>query len=121
MLLPAALFVLAPGLQSIWVAVVYALVCGMANGMITIVKATAMATYVSRERAASLSGLLGLPTALSPALAPSALAALWVGGGSYSLGLSAMCALATWKPLRSGRRSGARSYSAERYESVARW
>ena len=51
-LLPAALFVLALGLQSIWVAIFYALLYGMANGMITIVKATAMATYVSRERAA---------------------------------------------------------------------
>ena len=95
MLLPAALFVLALGLRSIWAAVAYALLYGMANGMITIVKATAMATYVSRERAASLNGLLGLPTALSRALAPSALAALWVGSGNYTLGLSVMCALAT--------------------------
>ena len=91
-LLPVALFVLALGLQSIWVAAVYALL----YGMITIVKATAMATYVSRERAASLNnGLLGLPTALSRAVSPSALAALWVGNGSYTLGLSVMCAVAT--------------------------
>lgn len=52
-LLPTALFVLALGLQSPWVAIFYALLYGMAHGMITIVKATAMATYVSRERAAS--------------------------------------------------------------------
>ena len=73
-------------------AAVYALL----YGMITIVKATAMATHVSRERAASLNnGLLGLPTALSRAVSPSALAALWVGNGSYTLGLSVMCAVAT--------------------------
>lgn len=92
-LLPAALFVLALGLQSPWIAIVYALLYGMANGMITIVKATAMATYVSRERAASLNGLLGTPTAIARALAPSAIAALWSIHGNYILGLSILCAL----------------------------
>ena len=92
-LLPAALFVLALGLQSPWVAIFYALLYGMANGMITIVKATAMATYVSRERAASLNGLLGFPTAISRAVAPSMLAALWVASGNYTLGVSVLCAL----------------------------
>lgn len=61
--------------------------------MITIVKATAMATYVSRERAASLNGLLGTPTAIARALAPSAIAALWAVSGSYILGLSILCLL----------------------------
>lgn len=93
-LLPAALFVLALGLQSPWVAIFYALLYGMANGMITIVKATAMATYVSRERAASLNGLLGFPTAIARAVAPSMLAALWAATGNYILGLSVLCALA---------------------------
>lgn len=93
-LLPAALFVLALGLQSPWVAIFYALLYGMANGMITIVKATAMATYVSRERAASLNGLLGLPTAIARAVAPSMLAALWVATGNYTMGMSVLCALA---------------------------
>ncbi len=93
-LLPAALFVLALALQSTWVALLYALLYGMANGMITIVKATAMATYVSRERAASLNGLLGFPTAIARAVAPSMLAALWVATGNYTMGLSVLCALA---------------------------
>jgi MFS family permease len=93
-LLPAALFVLALGLQSPWVAIFYALLYGMANGMITIVKATAMATYVSRERAASLNGLLGFPTAIARAIAPSMLAALWVATGNYTMGMSVLCALA---------------------------
>jgi MFS family permease len=91
-LLPAALFVLALGLSSPWIAIFYALLYGMANGMITIVKATAMAQYVSRERAASLNGLLGFPTAIARALAPSALAALWTTTGNYILGLSLLCA-----------------------------
>ena len=94
-LLPAALFVLALGLQSPWVAIFYALLYGMANGMITIVKATAMATYVSRERAASLNGLLGIPTAIARAVAPSMLAGLWVATGNYLMGLAVLCALGT--------------------------
>jgi MFS family permease len=92
-LLPVALCTLALGLREPAIAIVFALLYGMANGMITIVKATAMATYVSRERAASLNGLLGLPTALSRAVAPSALAALWTLSGSYIAGLWALSAL----------------------------
>ena len=94
-LLPAALFVLALGLQSPWVAIFYALLYGMANGMITIVKATAMATYVSRERAASLNGLLGIPTAIARAVAPSMLAGLWVATGNYLMGLAVLSGVAT--------------------------
>ena len=93
-LLPAALFILALGLQSPWIAILYALLYGMANGMITIVKATAMATYVSRERAASLNGLLGFPTAIARAVAPSMLAALWTATGNYTLGMAVLSALA---------------------------
>ena len=92
-LLPAALFVLALGLQSPWVAIFFALLYGMANGMITIVKATSMATYVSRERAASLNGLLGFPTAIARAVAPSMLAVLWAATSNYLLGLAVLCAL----------------------------
>ncbi len=90
--LPAALFVLALGLASPYVAIVFALLYGMANGMITIVKATAMAQYVSRERAASLNGLLGLPTAIMRAVAPSLLAVLWTITGNYLLGLALLTA-----------------------------
>ena len=93
-LMPAALFVLVLGTQSATIAIAFALLYGMANGMITIVKATAMATYVSRERAPSLNGMLGLPTAMARAVAPSVLAALWTATGNYALGLSALCALA---------------------------
>jgi len=95
-LLPAALLVLALGLQSPWGAIFFALLYGMANGMITIVKATAMATYVSRERAASLNGLLGFPTAIARAAAPSLLAALWAASGNYLMGLAILSALAAF-------------------------
>ena len=90
-LLPAALFVLALGATSPWIAIFFALLYGTANGMITIVKATSMATYVSQERAASLNGLLGLPTAIARAAAPSVLAALWAATGNYLMGLWVLC------------------------------
>lgn len=92
--LPASLFILALGLQSPWIAILFALLYGMANGMITIVKATAMATYVSRDRAASLNGVLGFPTAIARAVAPSMLAALWTTTGNYLMGLAVLCTLA---------------------------
>jgi MFS family permease len=91
--LPAAIFVVALGFTSPMVALLFALLYGLANGMITIVKATAMAQYVSRERAASLNGLLGLPTAIVRALAPSALAVLWTLSGDYRFGLGVMTAV----------------------------
>lgn len=94
LLLPAALTVLALGLESLWFALFYALLYGMANGMITVVKATAMATYVSQPRAASLNGLLTFPVAIARAAAPSLLAILWTATGDYLLGLAVFSVLA---------------------------
>ena len=97
-------------MQSTWIAVLYALLYGTANGMITIVKATSMATYVSRDRAASLNGLLGFPVAIARAIAPSLLAALWAASGNYLMGLwvffglSALAVVAFWWAQRSALR-----------------
>ena len=94
LLLPAALGVLALGLHSPWAGLLYALLYGLANGMITVVKATAMATYVSQPRAASLNGLLAFPTAIARAAAPSLLAVMWTATGDYGLGLAVFALLA---------------------------
>ena len=95
LLLPAALTVLALGVQSPWAGLLYALLYGLANGMITVVKATAMATYVSQPRAASLNGLLAFPTAIARAAAPSLLAVMWSATGDYDLGLVVFTLLAS--------------------------
>lgn len=92
-LLPVALGVLIFASVSPWVAILFALLYGMANGMVTIVRATAMATYVSQDRAASLNGLLGIPNAVARAAAPSFLAALWTVSGNYRLGLAVLTGL----------------------------
>ena len=61
---------------------------GLGNGMLTIVKGTAIAQYVSREHIASLNGALGLPQALARAVAPLLLGVLWTRETGYRWGLA---------------------------------
>ncbi len=69
------------------VLLLFVLLFGMGNGMLTIVKGTAVAEYVSRAHVASLNGALGLPMALARAAAPLLLGLLWSPGAGYSTGL----------------------------------
>ena len=91
LLLPLSLLVLlAAPLLSGWqleVMLLFVLLWGMGNGMMTIVKGTAMALYVSQAHVASLNGALGLPLALSRAAAPLLLGLLWSPAGGYSTGI----------------------------------
>ncbi len=66
---------------------VFVALFGLGNGLLTIVKGTAIAQYVNREYAASLNGALGLPTALSRALTPWLLGAWWSPSVGYRDGL----------------------------------
>ena len=68
-------------------ALLFVLLYGLGNGMLTIVKGTAIAQYVSREHVASLNGALGLPTALGRAVAPLALGLMWTPTAGYAHGL----------------------------------
>jgi MFS family permease len=65
----------------------FVLLYGLGNGMLTIVKGTAIAQYVSREHVASLNGALGLPTAIARAVAPLLLGLLWTRDAGYRWGL----------------------------------
>jgi hypothetical protein len=69
-------------------ALAFVLLFGLGNGMITIVKGTALAQYVSREHVGQLNGLLGLPIALARAGAPLALGLLWSPTQGYTLALA---------------------------------
>lgn len=91
-LLALLLAPLAGGLQMA-VVLLFVVVYGMGNGMLTIVKGTAVAEYVSREQAASLNGALGLPMALGRAAAPWLLGLMWTPTGAYASGLSLMLGL----------------------------
>lgn len=97
-LIPAGLLVLLAALAwlSVWPAasvaatLVFVVLYGLGNGMLTIVKGTAIAQYVSQTHAASLNGALGVPTALGRAAAPWLLGVLWTPQAGYSHGLWAL-------------------------------
>lgn len=65
----------------------FVLIYGLGNGMLTIVKGTAIAYYVSRDHVATLNGALGVPLALARAAAPLLLGVVWSPQAGYSHGL----------------------------------
>lgn len=96
-LIPLGLLVLllAPlcGVASVGMVLLFVLLYGMGNGMLTIVKGTAMAQYVSRAHVASLNGALGLPVALARAASPLLLGVLWSQQVGYAYGLGLLLVL----------------------------
>lgn len=89
------LLLLAPALAHWQVAAVglFVLLYGLGNGMLTIVRGTAIAQYVSRQHVASLNGALGVPLALARAGAPLLLGLMWSPKAGYSHGLWLMLGL----------------------------
>jgi MFS family permease len=118
LLMPAGLLALLGALAALQTAPVWALagtvvfvtLYGLGNGMGTIVKGTAVAQYVSQTHAASLNGVLGVPTAIGRAAAPTLLAALWSPARGYTLGLWALwvSSLVAWLALLAAQRLHAR-------------
>ena len=92
-LIPLSFAVLLWGYGQVWWSLLFVLLFGVGNGLLTIVRATAMTEYVSRLHTGSLNGLLGFPTALARALAPWVLGLLWSSQSGYTWGLVCMCAL----------------------------
>ncbi|WP_296447139.1 MFS transporter [Rhodoferax sp. UBA5149] len=96
-LIPLGLMVLlaAPLLVEgeVWAVMLFVVLYGMGNGMLTIVKGTAMAQYVNRDHVATLNGALGVPLALARASAPLLLGLLWTPQVHYSHGLWLLLAL----------------------------
>jgi cyanate permease len=76
-----------------WAALLFVLLFGLGNGMLTIVKGTAIAQYVNRDHVASLNGALGLPSALARAVAPWMLGLLWSQEAGYAQGLWLLLAM----------------------------
>ncbi len=81
------------GNAQVAVLLLFVLLYGMGNGMLTIVKGTAVAEYVDRAQVASLNGALGVPMALGRAAAPWLLGLLWSPSGGYGAGLWLMLGL----------------------------
>lgn len=114
-LIPIGLATLLAGAGHPAAALAFVLFYGMGNGMLTIVKGTAIAQYVNREHVATLNGALGLPSAIARALAPLMLGLLWTPAGGYTAGLwillaaSLIAVLALLAAQHQGRRSPAPS------------
>ncbi|MBA2676512.1 MFS transporter [Ramlibacter sp.] len=89
-LVPLAIAALLGGAAHPAAALAFVVLYGLGNGMITIVKGTAIAYYVSREHVASLNGALGLPAAVSRAAAPLLLGLLWMPQVGYRWGLAVL-------------------------------
>ncbi len=70
-----------------WLVLAFVLLWGMGNGMLTIVKGTAIAEYVSRDNVAALNGALGIPLALARAAAPIGMGLLWTQQSGYTHGI----------------------------------
>ena len=91
-LIPLGLAALIAGAGHSWAALLFVLLYGMGNGMMTIVKGTAIAQYVNRDHVASLNGALGVPTAIARAVAPLLMGVLWSVQDGYRWGLWLMLA-----------------------------
>ena len=92
-LIPLGLAALLAGAGHPWVALLFVLLYGLGNGMLTIVKGTAIAQYVNRDHVASLNGALGVPTAVARALSPFLLGLLWSPQAGYTWGLWLLLAM----------------------------
>ncbi len=109
LLVPLGLLVLLVSGQNIGLALVFVLLFGLGNGMITIVKGTAMAQYVSHTHVGALNGAMGLPIAIARACAPWLMGLLWTPAAGYTTGLwvlvgvSVAAALAMWAAQRAAR------------------
>jgi len=92
-LIPLGFAVLLWGYGQVWWSLLFVVLFGVGNGLLTIVRATAMTEYVSRLHTGSLNGLLGFPTAMARAFAPWLMGLLWSSQSGYTWGLVCMCAL----------------------------
>ncbi len=63
----------------------FALIYGAANGIITIVRGTAVPEFMWREAYGAINGALTLPGNVAKALAPFGAAALWSAAGGYGV------------------------------------
>ncbi len=82
-LLPVAMAVLALGPPSLPLALLYGLVFGAANGLITIVRATGIAEILGRDGYAQISSAITMAAILPRTAAPLALGLIWEWQGSY--------------------------------------
>jgi hypothetical protein len=81
------------GGAQLWAVLLFVLLYGMGNGMLTIVKGTAIAQYVNRDHVATLNGALGLPLALARSGAPLLVGLMWTPQLGYTHAVWLMLAM----------------------------
>ena len=81
---------------SAWVALAFfaAAIYGAGNGMLTIIKGTAVADLVGPARVATLNGIAAIPSAFFRAAGPFVIAAIWEKSTSIPLALGALLLVA---------------------------
>jgi MFS family permease len=77
-----------------WLVVVFALIYGAGNGIMTIVRAVLPAEIFGRADYGAIQGMINAPTMISRAAAPFAFGALWAVSGNYALVISVALAMA---------------------------
>jgi hypothetical protein len=82
-LLPLAMLLLAVAGAQLWVLLAYAAVWGIANGLLTIVRAAGVVEILGREGYGQVSGALTSAAVLPRTAAPLVLALMWQSGGGY--------------------------------------
>ena len=112
--LPALGFLLVLlGPQSFWTIALFAIALGAGNGIMTIVRAQAVAELIGRAGFGAVNGALNAPISAARALAPSAAAAIWAATGGYTpvlwalAGLSVVALLAFVAGVAAGRKGRA--------------
>jgi MFS family permease len=89
---PMALFVFATAGDKYWPLVLFALMYGMSNGVITIVRGALPAELFGRDHYGAVSGALAVPGMIALASGPFLASLIWMAmGGSYDRVLLALC------------------------------
>jgi MFS family permease len=94
-MMPIGFILLAISGNTLALIFLFACVFGMANGLSTIVKGTAMATYVNQSQVASLNGVLGIPNAIFRSTGPVLVGAMWSQSTGYQLSLFVLVLLSS--------------------------
>jgi len=94
LLFPLAILVLLLAPSAFATALLFAVLYGLGNGVMTIVRATVVPELLGPAGYGAINGALTMPTTVARALAPLAAAALWQLSGSYQTVLWATFAVA---------------------------
>ena len=90
---PIAMAMLALGISDVYGLILFAILYGMANGLLTILRGMAVPEFIGPEGYGVVSGALTMPTNVMRAAGPLAAAFVWSGSGNYTLVLWGLAAI----------------------------